>query len=59
MVDSCLFNNSDNDFFVLLLVSVDDIVIAGTFVSLVECVISSINAQFTLKNLGSLNYVLA
>lgn len=58
VVDSCMFIKSDNKFLVLLLVYVDDIVITGTSTSVVEGVISSIIAQFTLKDLGSLNYFL-
>lgn len=46
-------------FFVLLLVYVDDIDIIGTYASLVDDAIKSINAQFTLKDLDSLNYFLA
>lgn len=58
VVDSYLFIKYDNEFFVLLFTLVDDIAIKGTSTSLVESVITSINAQFTLKDRGNLNYFL-
>lgn len=44
--------------FALLLVYVDDIVITSSSTDIVEHVITSINAQFKLKDLGNLNYFL-
>lgn len=58
IADSCLFTKSNVDFFVLLLVYVDDIVITGTSSILVDEVIKSIYAHFKLKDLGSINYFL-
>lgn len=57
VANCCLFIKSYKDLFVLLLVYVGDIVITSTSTLLIGIIITSINAKFKLKDLGSLNYV--
>lgn len=58
VTDKCMFIKTFNNKFVLLLVYVDDIVIAGSSTNQVEDIVA-INNKFKLNDLVSLNYFLS
>ncbi|KAK9069971.1 hypothetical protein SSX86_010369 [Deinandra increscens subsp. villosa] len=56
--DHSLFIMSSETVFVVLLVYVDDIVITGNNVTIIEKVKKALNSKFKIKDLGSLKYFL-
>jgi len=57
-VDYILFIEVDNSLFTILLVYVDDIIVAGNCSSSIESLKSFMHNQFKIKNLGYLRYFL-
>jgi hypothetical protein len=53
--DTSLFTFTHQDVQVYMLVYVDDIVIAGSTPSVVDCLVRSLSASFPIKDLGSLH----
>ncbi|RDX76603.1 Copia protein, partial [Mucuna pruriens] len=56
--DPSLFTLSQGNHHVIMLVYVDDIIITGDQLSLIQHYISKLNTQFALKELGNLEYFL-
>ncbi|KAF5476382.1 hypothetical protein F2P56_008105 [Juglans regia] len=56
--DSSLFVHSSDNGIIYLLLYVDDIVITGINVSLIDTFINKLRQEFSMKDLGNLNYFL-
>ena len=56
--DSCVYIRTTNSSVVIIAVYVDDLIIAGTSLSLVESVKSDFHKRYKIKDLGELQYVL-
>jgi hypothetical protein len=56
--DSSLFFYSDNSYTMFILVYVDDIIVASSSMKFTNVLINKLNQDFTLKDLGDLNYFL-
>ncbi|KAH9685044.1 protein kinase domain-containing protein [Citrus sinensis] len=56
--DSCLFTNMHDSHFTLVLVYVDDIIIAGNHLDTITALKMFLQAQFHIKDLGTLKYFL-
>ena len=56
--DTSLFTFTHKDVQIYMLVYVDDIVIAGSTPSAVDCLVRSLSASFPIKDLGTLEYFL-
>ncbi|KAK1641706.1 hypothetical protein QYE76_059511 [Lolium multiflorum] len=56
--DTSLFTFTHQDVQVYMLVYVDDVVIAGSTTSVVDCLVRSLSASFPIKDLGHLHYFL-
>lgn len=50
--DHCLFLHKMSQFFTILLVYVDDILIIGSFVAIIQSMKDSLHRTFTIKDLG-------
>ena len=57
-VDYSLFTKVDNNSFIVLLVYVDDIIVAGNCSSSIESLKSFLQKQFKIKDLGCFRYFL-
>ena len=57
-IDQSLFTQVTDKFSVFILVYVDDIIITGSDVTVVQSIIERLNHEFTLKDLGALDYFL-
>lgn len=56
--DHCLFHRNVNNKMILILVYVDDILITGDDDTMVQQLIKNLDAKFSLKHLGEVNYFL-
>ena len=56
--DSCVYIRSTNSSIVIIAVYVDDLIIAGSSLSLVESVKAEFHRKYKMKDLGKLQYVL-
>lgn len=58
MFDSSLFVYKHGNDVMMVLLYVDDIVLTGSNSGLLSCLISALNTNFSMKDLGSLHYFL-